>query len=129
MGVMQQSHAHSACNNEAQWAPAGSYDHAARRASGRKRYNARRQFLAAHRRRQIVEMWADLGQDGWSPFDRGSQTFLAEFFKVNRSTICRDLVIIKRMLRVAECPTCGTVLDMTRIEDLAERGKITVRDD
>ena len=71
-------------------------------------------------------MWADLGKDGWSPFDRGSQTYLAEFFKVNRSTICRDMVIIKRMWRVAECPTCATVLDMARIKDLAERGKIRV---
>ena len=101
-------------------------EEAARRASGRKRYNARRRFRADHRRSQIVEMWADLGQDGWSPFTRGSQTYLAEFFEVHRSTICRDMVIIKKMWRVAECPTCETVLDMERIEDLDERGKIRV---
>jgi len=71
-------------------------------------------------------MWADLGKDGWSPFNRGNQTYLAEFFKVNRSTICRDMAIIKRMWRVAECSTCETVLDMERIEDLEERGKIRV---
>jgi hypothetical protein len=31
----------------------------------------------------IIEMQEDLGQDGWSPFDRGDQTFMAEFIKVN----------------------------------------------
>ena len=122
---MQQSGRHSARNNR-QWGPAASQDEAARRASGGKRYNARRRLRADYRRRQIVEMWADLGKDGWSPFDRGSQTFMAEFFKVNRSTICRDMAIIKRMWRVAECPTCETVLDIERIEDLEERGKIRV---
>jgi hypothetical protein len=54
---------------------------------------------------------------------------LAEFFKVNRSTICRDMVIIKRMWRVAECPTCGTVLDAERITGLEARGQIRVLDD
>jgi hypothetical protein len=122
---MQPRSAHSACNNR-QWEPAASHDEAARRASGRKRYNARRRFKAAHRRRQIVEMWADLSKDGWSPFDRGNQTYLAEFFNVNRSTICRDMAIIKRMWRVTECPTCETVLDMERIDDLEEQGKVRV---
>jgi hypothetical protein len=77
-----------------------------------RRYNARQRFRADHRRNQIIEMWEDLGKNGRSPFDRGNQTYLAEFFKVNRSTICRDMVIIKRMWRAAECPTCETVLDM-----------------
>jgi hypothetical protein len=122
---MQQGMERNARNNRL-WRPAESRDEASRRASGRERYNARRQFRAAHRRSQIVEMWADLGKDGWSPFNRGSQTYLAEFFKVHRSTICRDMVIIKRMWRAAECPTCETVLDMQRIDDLEGRGKIRV---
>jgi hypothetical protein len=78
------------------------------------------------RRRQILEMWEDLGKDGWSPYDRGGQTFLADFFHVHRSTICREMAIIKKMWQVAVCPTCDTVLGVERIEDLEERGRIRV---
>jgi hypothetical protein len=71
-------------------------------------------------------MWEDLGKDGWSPFDRGNQAMLADFFHVNRSTICRDMAIIKKMWQVATCPTCDTVLSVDRIQDLEERGRIKV---
>jgi hypothetical protein len=123
---MQQSAIHSASNKSRQWSPAFSPDEAARRASGRRRYNARRKVRAILRRRQILEMWEDLGKDGWSPYDRGGQTFLADFFHVHRSTICRDMTIIKKMWRAAACPTCDSVLSVDRIEDLEERGRIRV---
>jgi hypothetical protein len=71
-------------------------------------------------------MWEDLGKDGWSPLDRGGQSFLADFFHVNRSTICRDMAIIKKSWAVGTCPTCDTVLRASRIDDLEERGRIKV---
>jgi hypothetical protein len=52
------------------------------------------------------------------------QTFLADFFHINRSTICRDMTVIKKMWAVATCPTCDTVLRVDRIEDLEKRGRI-----
>lgn len=122
---MQPTSRHSASNNR-QWSPASSRDEAARRAAGRRRYNARRKVKAIVRRHQIVEMWADLGKDGWSPFDRGGQAMLADFFHVNRSTICRDMAIIKKMWQVGTCPTCNAVLNVDRIQDLEERGRIKV---
>ena len=123
---MQQRAEHSACNNNRQWSPAISHDQAARRAAGRSRYNARRHFRAAYRRQQIVEMWWDLGKGGWSPLDRGGQSFLADFFHVNRSTICRDMAIIKKSWAVGTCPTCDTVLGVARMTGLDEQGRIKV---
>jgi hypothetical protein len=78
------------------------------------------------RRRQILEMWEDLGKDGWSPFNRGNQSHMAEFFHVHRSTICRDMAIIKKMWSVGTCPTCDTVLSIDRIQGLEEQGRIKV---
>jgi hypothetical protein len=124
-GLVQPRSIHSA-NNNRQWEPATSHDQAARRAAGRARYNRRRKVKAILRRRQILEMWEDLGKDGWSPYDRGGQTFLADFLHVHRSTICRDMAIIKKMWQVGTCPTCDTVLSVDRIQDLEERGRIRV---
>jgi hypothetical protein len=123
---MQQSQVPNARNKNRQWSPATSQDQAARRAAGRRRYNARRRVKAIIRRGQIIEMWEDLGKDGWSPFDRGHQSEMAKFFHVHRSTICRDMAIIKRMWSVGTCPTCDTVLDIERMDGLEERGRITV---
>ena|ERR1019366_112296 len=78
------------------------------------------------RRRQILEMWEDLGKDGWSPFNRGNQSHMAEFFHVHRSTICRDMAIIKKMWSVGTCSTCDTVLSIDRIQGLEEQGRIKV---
>ena len=120
---MQQSYSDSVRNNSA-WSTPTSSDQAARRASGRTRYNARRQARATFRRDEIVKVWEDLGKDGWSPFSRGEQSFLADLFHVNRSTICRDMKIIQQQWRVGVCPTCASVLEVQRIEDLVERGKV-----
>ncbi|MGA2307496.1 MAG: hypothetical protein ABSH29_25410 [Acidimicrobiales bacterium] len=121
-----QSRSTPSAGNNRQWSPATSHDQASRRAAGRRRYNARRKVKAILRRRQIIEMWRDLGKDGWSPFDRGGQAMLADFFHVNRSTICRDMAMIKRMWQVVACPTCDSVLSIDRIDDLEERGRIKV---
>jgi hypothetical protein len=73
-----------------------------RRASGRRRWNSLRRFLADQRRRQVLELMRELGG-----LERGVQTRIAEALGVDRSTISKDL---KRILPLAEpCPTCGTL--------------------
>ena len=67
-----------------------SLEQISRRAGGRRRYNAERQEQATARRLAIVKA---VGA-GWVLKPRGLQTRLAEFFGVDRATICRDFAII-----------------------------------
>jgi hypothetical protein len=125
-GLIQQKSAHSA-NNNRQWIPATSHDHAARRAAGRARYNRRRQFKAAIRRKKIIEIWEERSDgSGWSIFGRGSQTQLAQMLGVNRSTICRDLKVIMARNRFVACPTCDHALSIQRVDELERQGKVKV---
>jgi DNA invertase Pin-like site-specific DNA recombinase len=55
------------------------------RAGGRRAHNARRQFLAARRRAEVVRLIAVRG------LEYGTQTEIARALGVHRSTICRDL--------------------------------------
>jgi hypothetical protein len=127
LAPIQQRSVHSACNNNRQWSPATSQDQAARRAAGRRRYNARRQFRAAIRRKKIIDLWEELADgSGWSIFGRGSQTQLAQILGVNRSTICRDLKVIMARNRMVACPTCDSALSISRAEDLEKEGKVKV---
>jgi hypothetical protein len=76
-----------------------------RRAGGRRRYNAERQAEARARRAAIVAMLGDTII--LNP--RGVQTLLANYFGVNRSTICRDVEALRVEYRRAFiCPLCGT---------------------
>jgi hypothetical protein len=114
-------------NNNRQWNPATSHDQAARRAAGRARYNRRRQFKAAIRRKKIVDIWEErVDGSGWSIFSRGSQTELAKMLGVNRSTICRDLKVIMARNRLVACPTCDRALSIQRVEELERLGKVKV---
>jgi hypothetical protein len=122
--LVQQRSIHSA-NNNRQWSAATSPDHAARRAAGRARYNARRQFRAAIRQKKIIDLWEELADgSGWSIFGRGSQTQLAQILGVNRSTICRDLKVIMARNRMVACPTCDRALSISRVEELERQGKV-----
>ena len=123
--LMQPRTKHSARNNR-QWGPAASRDEAARRASGRARYNKRRQVKAAIRRRRIVEIWEQKSREGWSIFSRGSQSQLAGMLGVNRSTICRDLRVIWARSQVIQCPTCDSALRIGRAEDLESLGRVKI---
>jgi hypothetical protein len=64
-----------------------------RRAGGRRRYNARRKFLAEIRRFQLVKLFEE-----HDPFEWGSRKKLAEKLGVSESTISRD---IARLLDLA----------------------------
>jgi hypothetical protein len=124
---MQQSAGHSANNVNRQWSPATSRDEAARRAAGRARYNARRQFKAAIRRQRIIEIWEEKSDgSGWSIFGRGSQSQLAQILGVNRTTICRDLRVIMAGNRMVACPTCDAALSRSRVAELERQGKVRV---
>jgi hypothetical protein len=103
------------------------HDHAARRAAGRARYNRRRQFKAAIRRKKIIDIWEERADgSGWSIFGRGSQTQLAQMLGVNPSTICRDLKVIMARNRMVACPTCDHALSIQRVEELEREGKVKV---
>jgi AraC-like DNA-binding protein len=68
---------------------------AAKRAAGRRHYNAVRQFCAEHRRLAVSKL---LIRIGWR---RGCQTEIARKLGVSRSTICRDLQTLLRDSRAA----------------------------
>jgi hypothetical protein len=73
-------------------------DEANRRASGGRRINAERKREAENRRAAIVEA---VGMGKILLSGRGVQTRLAAIFKVNRSTICRNMRVIKPEWREA----------------------------
>lgn len=64
---------------------------AAKRASGRRRFNAWRKRVALVRLGLIVKELADVG------FLRGNQSEIARRLGLHRSTICRDMQILKHM--------------------------------
>ena len=80
-----------------------SVDSIARRAGGRRRYNAERHEEAIKRRLRILQM---VGAN-WVLNPRGMQTQLANALNVNRSTINRDFEALRvewRHTRI--CPVC-----------------------
>lgn len=90
------------------WNNEVSHDEMCRRASGRRQYNAVRQFRAELRRREIIDLTI---RRGLVPFTHGMQSRLAEHFGVSRSTICRDLARIREdNYRAGCCPTCGSYM-------------------
>lgn len=77
----------------AKWSEKTDFDLVCKRASGRRRYNAKRQAEAKKRYKQVQSVI-------WSPDGRkrGTQAELARAFGVHRSTICRDVAKWKRFL-------------------------------
>ena len=76
------------------WTAATDFASVCRRASGRRRHNARRRLLADRRRYDMCLMLA--GHPGWIWSARYVQSTLAEVFGVHRSTICRDFAELRR---------------------------------
>jgi DNA-binding NarL/FixJ family response regulator len=68
-----------------QWSEPTSHEEMSRRAGGRRRYNAQRQFKALRRRSQLLDV---LQRCGWS------QVQAARLLGVSESTISRDLAAI-----------------------------------
>ena len=85
-------------------------DAVARRAGGRRRYNAERQAEAIARRLKILEL---VGAS-WILSPRGLQAQLARYFGVNRSTICRDMEALREEWRHTRvCRVCGSLWGCT----------------
>lgn len=84
------------------WAPT-TPEVAARRAGGRRRYNAARHEEMLLRRYRLAHLLEEFG------LERGAQSRMAEELGVNRSTISRDLVAVLGSPTRA-CPTCSTRL-------------------
>ena len=76
----------------------------ARRAGGRRRHNAQRQWLALRRRYMEVARLL-FCRDGCK---RGAQARAARELGVSRSTVCRD---VQRLIQEGFhfCPTCGAM--------------------
>lgn len=76
---------------------------AARRAGGRRRYNADRRDDALLRRHLAAGMLGEYG------FERGAQSRMAEALGVHRSMVSRDIDWLLEKKR-RPCQTCGTRL-------------------
>jgi hypothetical protein len=88
-----------------EWGDWTSDDEAHRRAGGRRRYNAWRQFLALYRRVRLMEIVARNRMDLWHR--NGNQQALARALGVSPSTISRDVRAILEETRPGRpCPLC-----------------------
>jgi predicted DNA-binding transcriptional regulator YafY len=86
------------------WTAETTPEAAARRAGGRRRYNASRKFLVANRRMELSRLLSAQG----SLFERGTQARMARKLGVSRATICRDIEYLLRLGR--PCPHCGAYI-------------------
>jgi hypothetical protein len=85
----------------AAWTAETTPEAAARRAGGRRHYNAWRQHLAFYRRVKLSRLLFAKGK----LFERGNQARLARELGVSRATICRDVRAI--LAWGHPCPCCG----------------------
>lgn len=92
-------------SNVFSWSNPTDFETVRRRAGGRRKYNAVRQFQALMRQRDILELIKKNGGLG-SPSSR--QAALARQLGVSRSTVCRDFTKIFHS-RV-QCPFCGSIV-------------------
>jgi hypothetical protein len=93
------------------WSAETSWGRVCRRASGRRRYNKWRAFVALYRQTKLLEM---LGEHDW-PFKHGAQAAMARHLGVSEATISRDL---KSMFKShAVCPTCQTMVHADQIQE------------
>ena len=100
------------------WSAPTSSDEANRRAAGRRKYNAHRQFVAVIRRKKVAELAWEYGLE-----KRGSRARIAKALDVHRSTVSKDIkAILEEMMKTRDCPTCGqSVTDI--LTPLAFSGK------
>jgi hypothetical protein len=82
-----------------EWSASTSTDEAHRRASGRRQYNAVRQFRAILRRAEVAQLLNQLG------YGHGVQVRIARRLGVSPATISRDVAAVLAAPR--RCPRCG----------------------
>jgi hypothetical protein len=106
------------------WSMPVSDDLAHRRASGRRRYNARRQLQAAARRDDLIRLWAIANdRGGLGLFEWGVRADMARQLGVHRSTVTRDLTRIFADWQTRPCPTCTTMVEERQWRELEAKGK------
>ncbi len=81
------------------WSASTSTDEAHRRASGRRQYNAVRQFRAIVRRGEVAKLLDQLG------YAHGVQVRIARRLGVSPATISRDVTAL--LTGGPRCPRCG----------------------
>jgi hypothetical protein len=107
------------------WSNYQSTDIVNRRAGGRRRVNAERKARAWKRREEIKELIGGRYILLGTSFARGLETKLAEYFGVNRSTICRDKeALLAEWRKDHVCPGCGTAygISLKALARVAKRG-------
>lgn len=107
------------------WSNYQNPDIVSRRAGGRRRINAERKARAQKRRDEIKELIGGNFLLLGSYLGRGLETKLAEYFGVNRSTICRDKeALLTEWRKDHICPRCGAVMDfpLKTLARVARRG-------
>jgi hypothetical protein len=67
-----------------------------------------------------------MSKGGGSIFDFGSRARLAKEFGVHRSTITRDLAILRRDWGYAPCPTCSSPVKVRAWREKERRGEATL---
>ena len=94
--------------DRAQWRQPTDPSSAARRAGGRRLFNAARQAAAAERRALVAEIALRLQIKARGGSTWGTQRLIAESLGVHPSTISRDLKRSRALvLRRQSCPFCG----------------------
>jgi hypothetical protein len=91
------------------WSVPVSAEEAAKRAGGRRRYNAVRRLKMVLRRKQVAEWMMENGMD------HGSTAQMAALFGVSRGTIWKDKVSI--LTSHSNCPRCGTLVPNDRLKE------------
>jgi DNA invertase Pin-like site-specific DNA recombinase len=86
------------------WSRPVSAEVAAKRAGGRRHYNAIRREKAQARREQLIKLVLRYGHE------RGARARIAERLGVSRRTLGRDLAAIRVKRARPRCQTCGQVL-------------------
>jgi hypothetical protein len=69
-----------------------------------------------------------MATDGWGIFDFGSRARLAKEFGVHRSTITRDLAMLRENWGYAPCPTCSSPVSVRAWQEKERKGTVKIRE-
>lgn len=109
------------------WSAPVSDAQAARRAGGRRRYNALRRDRAVARQAEIVRRCEQSTLFGGpNPLAYGGMARLAREFNVAPATIGRDIRAIRERFGRLICPLCNSMVDIRRWKELQQQGKVRI---
>jgi len=112
------------------WSAPVSDAEAARRAGGRRRYNALRHDRAVARQAEIVRRWQQSTLFGGpNPLGYGGKTRLAREFNVAPATIRRDVTAIRECFGRLACPLCSSLVNVDRWRELERKRKVSLENE